>query len=80
MLKYNESYGISFLTIESLDRIRKAIELLIEDEIIEYKGSLKATYDAYLHPDVLIKEDKGMWETLCQGKVLDAFQYDSVML
>lgn len=77
MLKYNESYGISFLTIEGLDRIRKDMELLIEDKVIEWQGDLKKTYNKYIHPDVLDLEDKEMWDNLCQGKILDAFQMDS---
>lgn len=78
MLKYSERNGISFLTIESLDRIRKDLELLLEDGMIEWQGDLKSTYDKYIHPDVLDLEDKEMWEMLKKGEILDAFQYDSV--
>ena len=75
---YQGGLKLDFLTIEALDRIRKSIELLLKDGVIEDKGSLKATYDACIHPDILLREDKQMWELLCNGGVLDAFQYDSV--
>lgn len=78
MLKYWETNGISFLTIEALDRIRKDMELLIEDEVIEWKGNLKKTYDSYIHPDILNLDDPEMWRMLRDGEILDAFQYDSV--
>lgn len=75
---YQGGLKLDFLTIEALDRIRKDIELLLDDGIIEWQGSLKATHDKYIHPDVLIRDDKGMWDYFCQGNILDAFQYDSV--
>lgn len=75
---YQGGLKLDFLTIESLDRIRKDLELLLEDGLIEWQGDLKSTYDKYIHPDVLEKEDKGMWDSLRNGEILDAFQYDSV--
>lgn len=75
---YQGGLKLDFLTIEALDRVRKSLELLLKDGIIEDKGSLKATYDACIHPDILLREDIEMWELLCSGGVLDAFQYDSV--
>lgn len=74
---YMGGLKLDFLTISNLDRIRKAMDLLIEDGIFEDKGNLKSTYDHYLHPDVIEKDDKGMWLHLCNGEVLDAFQFDS---
>lgn len=75
---YQGGLKLDFLTIESLDRVRKDLELLLEDNIIEWQGNLKSTYDKYIHPDVLDLEDKKMWEMLRKGDILDAFQYDSV--
>lgn len=75
---YQGGLKLDFLTIEALDRIRKCMELLLKDGVIEDKGNLKATYDACIHPDILLREDKEMWRMLCNGDILDAFQYDSV--
>ena len=77
---YQGGLKVDFLTIEALDRVRKDIELLIEDKVLEWKGSLKKTYDKYIHPDILDLEDKEMWRMLRDGEILDAFQYDSVNL
>lgn len=75
---YQGGLKLDFLTIEGLDRIRKDLELLLEDSVIKWQGNLKATYDKYIHPDVLDLEDEQMWEMLRKGDILDAFQYDSV--
>ena len=47
-----------------LDKLHKAIDLLIDAKVIEDKGSCKANYDAYLHPDVLDYNDYKMWNLL----------------
>lgn len=72
---YQGGLKLDFLTIEALDRIRKSLELMLKDNLIEWQGSLKATYDKYIHPDVLILDNEKMWLTI--RYLLDAFQYDS---
>lgn len=75
---YQSGLKLDFLTIESLDRIRKCMDLLLQDGEMEWQGSLRKTYNKYLHPDVIDTTDKNMFKALREGKVLDAFQYDSV--
>lgn len=67
------------LTINALDRIRSCMELLLDEGKIEWQGSLRETYDKYIHPDVLDFETKEMFELLHDGQVLDAFQFDSAV-
>ena len=57
----------------------KSIDLLIEAGKIEDKKSVKANYDAYLHPDVLEYNDYRMWNLLDKNKITDAFQFDTPM-
>ena len=76
---YMGGLKIDTLTIQTLDKLHKTINLLIEDGVLENKGSIKANYDAYLHPDVLEYNDYKMWNLLDDGKVLDAFQFDTPM-
>lgn len=75
---YQSGLKLDFLTIESLDRIRKCMDLLVKDGEMEWQGSLRKTYNKYLHPDVIDMTDKEMFKRLREGKILDAFQYDSV--
>ena len=79
MLKYHESDGVSFLSISALGRIREAFDLLVKDGKIEWKGSLRETYDAYFHPDVLDLDSEGMYDMLEQGQIFDAFQMSSLV-
>ena len=63
-----------YLTIEALDKMMVCMNFLLKDGLIEWQGSLKATYDKYLHPDVIDYESPGMWEAMADGKIPDLFQ------
>lgn len=75
---YQSGLKLDFLTIQALDRIRKCMDLLIKDNHMQWQGNLRATYEKYLHPNVIDMDDPKMFAALKAGKVLDAFQYDSV--
>lgn len=70
---------IDALTIEGLDRIRKTMDLLLKAGKIEWQGSLKDTYNKYLHPDVLEYDNQDMWEMLYGGEVINAFQFETLV-
>lgn len=67
-----------FLTIEALDKIRTAMDLLVEDGFMEDQGSLKANYNKYLHPDVL-DYSKEIWIPGGNGEVINLFQFDTLV-
>ena len=73
------SIKYDFLSTDALDKIHTCMDLLLKDGLIEWQGSLRATYNKYLHPDVLDRDTKEMWEMLNEGKIISAFQMDSVV-
>lgn len=72
--------GLKFdcLTTNALDRIRVALDLLIEYKYLENKGELKDNYDSYIHPDVISYDDGKMWDLLDEGKIINVFQFDTL--
>lgn len=68
-----------FLTIEACDKIQTCLELLLRDGKIEWQGSLKKTYDKYIHPDVLDYDSPTMWAEASEGKVYNLFQMDTAV-
>lgn len=74
---YMGSLKYDFLTIEALDKIRACLDLLSDAGEIEYQGTLKETYDKYLHPDVLEYQDRDMWKLMHVGEVINLFQFDT---
>ena len=66
-----------FLTVEALDKISTCLNLLLDDGVIEWQGSLKATYDKYLLPDVLLYDNEEIWDLVGKGEVINLFQFDT---
>lgn len=74
---YMGNLKVDMLTVQALDRIRATIEMLIEDGHIEWKGSLRDTYNEYLHPEKLKYDDKTMWKKVGENSIPDLFQFDT---
>jgi DNA polymerase-3 subunit alpha len=68
---------LDLLVIDALDKLRKAMELLETDGLIEKGLTLREQYNKYLHPDVLEYDDPKMWEKLYNGEILDVFQFQT---
>lgn len=66
---------VDMLTIKASDKIRKTMDLLLENGHMEWQGSLKATYWKYLHPDVLNYTEPKMWNMI--KEVYSVFQFDT---
>ena len=73
--EYAGDLKFDLLSIDALECIRTCIELLIKNGYMEWKGSLRETYDYYLGYDALEKTNKEMWALL--PNMVNAFQYDS---
>ncbi len=74
---YMGNLKIDMLTVQGIDKIRTCMEMLIADEYMEWKGSLRDTYNAYLHPDKLKYDDPRMWEKVGNNEIPDLFQFDT---
>lgn len=68
---------LDLLTTEASDKIRTAMDLLVENNYIDKKETLRKTYDAYLHPDVLVYEDKEMWDKVGNIEIPELFQFET---
>ncbi len=74
---YMGGLKFDFLTIQALDKIRITMDLMIEESEMIDQGTLKKTYDKYLHPDVLEYEDQDMWKQVALNTIVDLFQFDT---
>lgn len=74
---YQGALKLDALTIQGIDRIRTAMDLLVEHGHLKDKGSLRETYDAYLHPEVLEYENKEMWKKVANNEIPDLFQFET---
>ena len=65
------------LTVVTEDKLRMCMDLLVEYGHMEWQGSLRKTYNKYLHPDVLDYDSPEMWDMLGRGEITDIFQFES---
>lgn len=68
---------VDLLTIQALDKERVCVDLLIKDGLMEWQGSLRDTYNKYLHPDVLDYTTPEMWKMIGDNAIIDLFQFDT---
>lgn len=76
----SESMGglkYDLLVTDALDRISVTLNLLKLYGYIDWQGSLRKTYDYYLHPHKLDYQSPEMWELAAQGQILNLFQFDT---
>ena len=66
-----------FLSTKTMGMIQVCLEYLVEYGHMDWQGSLRATYDKYLHPNNINPEDPRYYEALNNGELLSAFQFDS---
>lgn len=68
-----------YLTVEALDKIRTCMNWMLEDNVMEWQGSLRKTYNKYLDPKVLNYDDQGMWDALYNKQIPSCFQFDTAV-
>ena len=69
---------MDFLYTDCQTKLMKTIELLLNYGQIQWQGSLRATYNKYLHPDVLDYTNPDMWKKMQSGSISNLFQFDSL--
>ena len=67
---------VDLLCIDALDKMQTELELLLDDGIIKWQGSLKATYEKYIGVYTLERAEKSMWQMLWDHKVMSFFQME----
>lgn len=60
-------------------KMMKCMELLLKAGVIEWQGSLRATYDKYLHPDVIEYDNPVIWDRMARGEIANLFQFETAV-
>jgi DNA polymerase-3 subunit alpha len=79
-LHESEKFGlikVDLLTTKGMSKLRKTIELLIEDKRVERKDSLKETYMSVISPMGLKYDTEKTWELIGNNEVVDLFQFNT---
>lgn len=67
---------VDLLSIGALDRIHACLDLLLKDNVIEWQGNLKDTYEKYIGIYTLERDNLDMWKLLWEHKVMSFFQME----
>lgn len=68
---------MDLLRTDAMSKLAKCLELMLKDHVIEWQGSLRATYDKYIYPDKLDYDNMDMWRKISESKIRDLFQMDT---
>lgn len=77
--EYTGSIKMDFLNTKTMSMIQVCTEMLIEHGHMEWQGSLRATYNKYLHPDRRNYDNPKYYEALNKGELLSAFQFETMV-
>ena len=66
---------VDMLSTDALSKIQLTMNNLLKQGIIEWQGSLRDTYNKYLHPDNIDLVDSKLFDAINNGKVLSLFQF-----
>lgn len=64
------------LNIDALEKIHIELDLLLEDNLIEWQGSLKDTYEKYLGVYNIERNNKEIWELINNHEIISLFQWE----
>lgn len=65
------------LRTDAQSKMAKCMDLLLKAGEMEWKGSLRETYNYYLHPDVLDYDNPDMWAKAASGEIANLFQFET---
>lgn len=68
-----------FLVTEIQDKLVQTIYFLQENGEIEANLSLREVYNKYFHPNIIDINDAAVWKNIQEGKILNLFQFDSLV-
>lgn len=75
--EYSGLIKMDYLNTKTLGMMQLTFENLIEQGKIEWQGSLRKTYNKYLHPDVLNYNNPDYFEKLNNHELISVFQFES---
>lgn len=71
------SIKYDLLGVSGIEKIQVAINMLIEDGIIEKEETLRKTFEKHFHPEIIDKENPKLFDLVAEGKVPDLFQFST---
>lgn len=65
------------LSTDAQTKMHIALDLLLQDGLIQWQGSLKSTYNKYLNPYTIDRVSDVLWDNIDEHKILSLFQFET---
>ncbi|MEK4006558.1 PHP domain-containing protein [Paenibacillus sp. FSL H3-0333] len=65
------------LTIEGLDKIRVTLDTLLAENLMEWQGTIRKTYNRYLHPNKIDMVSPKVYDLIGSDSITDLFQFST---
>lgn len=75
--EYTGSIKMDMLNTKTMSMIQVCTEMLIEHGHMEWQGTLRKTYNKYLHPNKRNYDNPKYFDALNKGMLLSAFQFET---
>lgn len=67
-----------FLSVDAIGKIHTCLNYLLQDGVIEWKGSLRETYDYYISPSKLVYNSE-LWYNVAENNINSLFQLNTAV-
>lgn len=65
------------LGVSNISKIQESLNIMLDEGMIEWKGTLRKTFNAYLRPERIDLNDPKIYELLGKAEIPDLFQFDT---
>lgn len=71
------SIKYDILGVSNMSKLHQSIDIMLDEGMIEWKGTLRDTFNHVFHPEKLDLNNPRLYELLGEGKIPDLFQFDT---
>lgn len=73
------SIKYDILGVNNISKLQLSLDMLLDEGMIEWQGTLRKTFNKYFHPDTLDLNNPKYYELLSKGEIPDLFQFDTAL-
>ena len=67
------------LGVSNMSKLQLSLEMMLDQGLIEWQGTLRKTFNKYFHPDNMNLNNPKYYELLGKGEIPDLFQFDTAL-
>lgn len=73
------SIKYDILGVSNISKLQLSLNMMLDEGVIEWQGTLRKTFNKYFHPDNLDLNNPKYYDLLSKGEIPDLFQFDTAL-